>query len=239
MIAMTLFIQETLNPSDRPRLTVWDSCDDPLHGDSQTGERSFLALFEMIVHKTGKQKMTTYISILRGINVSGQKMIKMDALKQMYAELNFKNIHTYIQSGNVVFQNKKAKEPDLEKKISKKILEQFGFEVPVLVRDIEYLKQVLKNNPFAKDKTKDISYLHVTFLSAIPEQTKFDKVKDGQYQEDEFHLSGNVIYLFCPNGYGNSKLSNNFFESKLKVVATTRNWKTTNELVSIAEKIEE
>lgn len=188
-------------------------------------------------HKIDRQKMTTYISILRGINVSGHRMIKMDALRQLFAGLGFTNIQTYIQSGNVVFQDKKTKLQDLEKKIAKRIFEQFGFEVPVLVKELEDLKQVVKNNPFLSDNSKGISHLHVTFLSAQPDKENFKKIKEGQYQADEFELFDKSVYLYCPNSYSNSKLTNSFFENKLKVVATTRNWKTTNELINIAEKI--
>jgi uncharacterized protein (DUF1697 family) len=183
-------------------------------------------------------KMQTYISILRGINVSGHKMIKMDALREMYSKLNFKNTQSYIQSGNIIFQNKKNGCEVLERKISKAILHEFGFEVPVLVKESGEIMNVLKNNPFIKNRNEDISYLHVTFLSHEPEQSAIDKIKDGQYASDEFILIGKTVYLFCPNGYGNTKLSNTFFEKKLNVTATTRNWKTVNKLFNMAEKIQ-
>jgi uncharacterized protein (DUF1697 family) len=181
--------------------------------------------------------METYISILRGINVSGHKMIKMDALRKMYEELGFKNVKTYIQSGNVVFQYKKAKPEDLEKKIAKQIRTDFSFEVPVMVKEVNEIEDVIKNSPFVKRK-EDVTKLHVTFLSGEPEAVHINKIKEGNYGVDEYILKGNAIYLFCPGGYGNTKLNNNFFENKLKVVATTRNWKTVNELVNIAKEIE-
>lgn len=179
--------------------------------------------------------MPAYISILRGINVSGNRMIKMDELRKMYESLKFKNVKTYIQSGNVLFENMKMKPADLEKQISKQILKQFGFEVPVLVKDAEEFKTVLKNNPFVNVRKEDITKLHVTFLADEPNQTNVEKIKTGNYGADEFIISGKTVYLFCPNGYGNTKLNNTFFESKLKTSATTRNWKTINELAKMAE----
>ncbi len=181
--------------------------------------------------------MKTYITILRGINVSGHKMIKMEALRKMFEALNFKNVKTYIQSGNVVFQSKETNSDKLEKKIAKKIQEEFGFEVPVMVKELYEIKTVLKNNPFINKRKEDITKLHVTFLSGEPEMEAIDKIKEEQYIPDEFILAGKNIYLFCLNGYGNTKLNNNFFENKLKVVATTRNWKTVNELVLMGENI--
>ena len=181
--------------------------------------------------------MTTYISVLRGINVSGHKKIKMDALRNIYSDLNFKNIQTYLQSGNVIFQGKRTKHEESEKIIARKILNEFGFDVPVIVMDLNELLTVLKNNPFVNERNEDLTTLHVTFLSQKPEQANIDKIKNGQYAPDEFIVSGMTVYLFCPNGYGNTKLTSTFFENKLKSVATTRNWKTIQEIFNIAGKV--
>ncbi len=178
--------------------------------------------------------MNTYISILRGINVSGSKMIKMDALRKMYEGMGFKNVQTYIQSGNVIFQSKKTLAANLENKIAKEILENTNFEVPVLVKELDELKNVLNSNPFLDKRKEDINFLHVTFLSDTPQKENIEKIK-GEYSPDEFIISDKNIFLFCPNGYGKTKLHNNFFENKLKLQATTRNWKTITELVNIAE----
>ncbi len=176
--------------------------------------------------------MNTYIAILRGINVSGHKMIKMPQLVTLFESLHFKNVMTYIQSGNVVFQDNSSDIKRLEKKIEEKIAEQFGFEVPVMVKEKNELISVIENNPFVNTRAVDLSKLHVTFLSQNPEQSNINKIEPDKYKPDEFVISGAAIYLFCPGGYGNTKLNNNFFESKLKVTATTRNWKTVNELVN-------
>ena len=181
--------------------------------------------------------METYILILRGINVGGHKAIKMDALRVMLEDLDFKNVKTYIQSGNVVFQMEKAECRDLETKIEKKIASTFHFDVPVLVKRQIEVVNILKQNPFVNERDEAIEWLHVTFLSNIPEQQFVEKIKDLSTPPDEFILSETAIYLFCPKGYGNSKLSNTFFENKLKVMATTRNWRTVNELVRMAESL--
>ncbi len=182
--------------------------------------------------------MKTYISILRGINVSGKRMIKMSDLQTLYESLGFKNIHTYIQSGNVVFQFKKSKTAELATKISKLINDKYNFEVPVLVIETDELRLILENNPFVNTRKEDSTKLHVTFLANEPDKTEISKIS-GNFSPDEYVISGKTIYLFCPNGYGNTKLNNNFFESKLKLTATTRNRKTCNELLKIAESIEE
>ncbi len=95
---------------------------------------------------------------------------------------------------------------------------------------------ISKNNPFIKRKA-DVAFLHVTFLSDEPEKPNLLKIAEGPYGKDKFIVSGKAVYLFCPGGYGNTKLSNTFFENKLKVVATTRNWKTVNELARMSESV--
>ena len=181
--------------------------------------------------------MVSYISILRGINVSGHNIIKMDALKKMYTGLGYKSVQNYIQSGNVIFQTKRSKTEKLEKEISLKIEKVFGFKVPVLVKEVEEVKKVIKANPFINKRKEDVAALYVVFLSAAPQKQDVEKLDPLHSFPDEFILLDKAIYLFCPKGYGNTKLTIAFFEKKLNITATARNWKTTNELVAIAEKM--
>ena len=174
--------------------------------------------------------MQTYITLLRGINVSGQKMIKMNNLLALFHSLNFKNAKTYVQSGNVVFQAENQNTAYLEEQIATAISKEFKFSVPVLVKDQSEWLWILQNNPFVNERNEDTTKLHVTLLAGEPEPDRITKIDASQYLPDEFRTAGNVIYLLCPNGYGRTKLHNNFFESKFKVTATTRNWKTVQEL---------
>jgi uncharacterized protein (DUF1697 family) len=180
--------------------------------------------------------MITYIAILRGINVSGKRIIKMDALKQLFAELGNENIRTYIQSGNIVFENKKSNAKQLEKLLSAELKKQFGFDVPVLVYDKNEFKSIIDNNPFVHNKLIDPAHLHITFLNEEPKSAAVNKISASEFSPDEFSVIGKAVYLFCPNGYGTTKLTTGFFESKLSTSATTRNWKTTNQLLVMAEK---
>jgi uncharacterized protein (DUF1697 family) len=118
--------------------------------------------------------------------------------------------------------------------IAVEILNHFGFEVPVIVMEKNELKQVSAQNMFI-ERGEDITKLHVTFLSGEPGIGLLDGIENKEYLPDAYYLRGKAVYLFCPNGYGNTKLSNNFFEKKLKVQATTRNWKTILELVKMSE----
>lgn len=182
--------------------------------------------------------MPVYISILRGINVGGHKLIKMDALRSMYGQLDFTNIKTYIQSGNVIFQSPELPLADLAETISGRIKITFGFEVPVLVIEKTELENILRNNPFITDQKEDINSLHVTFLSETPDLEKVAQIATGDYGADQLITVGRAVYLFCPGAYHATKLSNTFFEKKLQLTATTRNWKTVCELAKMAAESE-
>ena len=169
--------------------------------------------------------------------MSGQKIIKMDALRKMYENLGFKSVKTYVQSGNVIFKSKGSKIDGVVQTISSQIKKDFGFDVPVIVLTIDKLKKIIENSPFSKDLRKDASFLHVTFLSLKPKSFEREVIETKRSNKEEISFSDDAVYLYCPDGYGISKLSNNFLETKLKVGATTRNWKTTNELLKIAQEI--
>ncbi|MEI6553967.1 MAG: DUF1697 domain-containing protein [Paludibacter sp.] len=181
--------------------------------------------------------MKTWISILRGINVGGRNAVKMDALRNLYVDLGFSDVQSYIQSGNVIFKSDSIDSQLIKILISAEIKKSFGIEVYVSVIDMEKFRNILKNNPFRGDTTKDPAFLHITFLSEKPDKTLIDKISSRNYAHDEFYIGEKVIYLYCPSGYGNTKLNNTFFETKLKLTATTRNLKTSNELLAMAEKL--
>ena len=161
----------------------------------------------------------------------------MDALRKMYENLGFQNVKTYIQSGNVIFKSKDLKIAGLEQAISRQIKKDFGFDVPVIVLTIGKLKKIIEKSPFSKDLHKDASFLHVTFLASTPKSFEREIIENKKSNKEEISFSDDAVYLYCPDGYGVSKLSNSFLESKLKVGATTRNWKSTNELLKIALEI--
>ena len=175
--------------------------------------------------------MNTYIALLRGINVSGQKKIRMAELREQLAELPYENIQTYIQSGNIVFQSPEKPLAQLAKEIRGKIAEHYEFDVPTLIKTPAEMEAVVANNPFANE---DLKRVYVTFLEPAPEQVQIDVLGEVDYSPEQYVIQGKILYLFSPLGRGTSKLSNNLFEKKLKVDATTRNWRTVNKLIEMA-----
>jgi uncharacterized protein (DUF1697 family) len=187
--------------------------------------------------------MKTFISMLRGINVSGQNKIRMPELKGLYESLNLANVVTYIQSGNVLFDCAEQDPAPIARAIEAEIARSFGTPVRVLLRDKNRFQKIIDNNPFVNQRNEDPEKLHVTFLSDRPSEPALsnlplpaDPKRSGAGNSDEFLVSEKEIYLFCPNGYSRTKFSNSFFERKLGVSATTRNWKTVNALYEIANQ---
>jgi uncharacterized protein (DUF1697 family) len=176
----------------------------------------------------GLMGKSTYIALLRGINVVGHKIIKMDQLRESFEAMGLEGVKTYVQSGNVIFKAPRKSAEILSREIQERILRDFGFSVPVIVVSPEEINRTIKGNPFPRKKGIDTSKLHVTFLSQAPERSALKALEALPAKPDEFHHSGKAIYLHCPNGYGRTKLSNNTLEKMLSVRATTRNWRTVN-----------
>ena len=177
----------------------------------------------------------TYIALLRGINVGGQKAIKMTDLKAHFVKWGYSAVETYIQSGNVIFNAIEANKQEIASTIYQNLLDTYGFEVQVIVKRPSDLISTVKHNPFIHEQEKDINRMYFTFLSHVPDRESSGKLAEYDYSPEEYVLHEDVIYFYSPAGYGKARMNNNFFEKKLKAVATTRNLKTINKLIDIAK----
>lgn len=175
----------------------------------------------------------TYVALLRGINVSGQKLIKMEALKKMFELAGFKNVRTYIQSGNVVFETPKSKNETLAGKIEKQIEKTFGFEARAVVRSTAELEQIVKKFSYGKVKDLENCKLYVSFLEKEPDKIKAKDLASLSGIDEMFHVDGTNIYLLCRKNFMDSLIAKNIVEKSLKVAATTRNWNTVNKLLGL------
>lgn len=177
--------------------------------------------------------MNKYIALLRGINVSGQKKILMADLRELLSD--FKNIKTYIQSGNILFESNNKNVKELAQQIKGEIYKKYNFQVPVIVKTIDELEQAFINNPFLKDDSIDIKQLYVTFLSETPTEENIEIMNQIDYSPDIFIIQNSLIYSRYPNGAGRSKMTINVFEKKLNVNATSRNWNTVTKLLTLSK----
>lgn len=174
--------------------------------------------------------MKTYIALLRGVNVSGHKKILMADLRTLLEKSGLENVKTYIQSGNVIFTSLEKKET-VSDIIFNIILKQYGWEVPVLVLTSTELKSVLNNCPLLEEK-KEKSYF-ILLKSKPSTETVIESSKLSSPKE-EFVITNSCIYIYYDLGAGKGKLGINFFERKLKVKATARNYRTMKKLLELS-----
>jgi uncharacterized protein (DUF1697 family) len=189
-----------------------------------------------------------YAALLRGVNVGGRGKVGMEDLRTLFSDAGLTDVASYVQSGNVVFTSSKRDVTKLSRSIEQKISADLGLEVTVLIRSAAELRGIEKGNPLI-GRTDDSTKLHVTFLADQPDPELVAKLphgtggaksgngtggaKSGNGTADELTVVGREVYLFCPGGYGNSKLNNTFIEKKLATRATTRNWRTVGKLVEM------
>ena len=177
--------------------------------------------------------MHTYISILRGINVSGHKLIKMKSLAEMYEKLGFKRVRTYIQSGNAVFESGEKNLTRLSQQLSAEIMRRRGFEPQVLILTRDALARAIAENPFP-EAIGDPSHLHLGFLASSPKSPDLKILSSLKKESERFHLTDCVFYLHAPEGVGRSKLAASA-EKLLGVPMTDRNWRTVCKVMEMAE----
>ena len=173
--------------------------------------------------------MKKYIALLRGINVGGHKKILMSDLKKLFESIGFAEVETYIQSGNVVFSS--DIEDDMYSKISVAIESKYGFKVPILIKKVTELTQIVTKCPFSDEKLEK-SYFILLREKPIEENLKL--IENLSSEAEEFYIIDTCIYIFYSKGAGQSKLGVNFFEKKLKVTATARNYRTMAKLLELA-----
>jgi uncharacterized protein (DUF1697 family) len=171
--------------------------------------------------------MPVYISFLRGINMTGHNKMKMAELAELYYDLGFNDVSTFIQSGNVVFTAAdELSVLEISRKIERAIDERFSYNVPVMLRTADELESLHSVNPFLSENNFDPSKNAVLFLHEKVIDEQIAKVKNIDYPPDKFKVEGSEIFIYCPNGFGRTKLYTNFFEKKMGVKGTARNWNT-------------
>jgi uncharacterized protein (DUF1697 family) len=187
------------------------------------GSTSLTAGAESRPAATGRRnlRVVTYVGLLRGVNVGGNRKLKMEDLRAMVEALGFTNVRTILQSGNVVFEARKRPQ-------AAKLEEVLG--TAVLLRSSEEILSVIEANPFPKEAEEDPGHLLVVFLSGA---LKDDGVlRRTATDAEKFEVRGSEIYIHFGDGAGRSKLAQSLTEKKLGVVCTARNWNTVRRLAA-------
>lgn len=178
------------------------------------------------------EQVRPYVALLRGINVVGKHIVPMKQLAEVFADAKCGNVRTYIQSGNVVFNAPPKALKGLPALLTKKFEERFGFSVPMVLRNRQEVAQAVRDNPFLKAGLPQ-QMLHVYFLADMPTADAVKSLDPQRSAPDVFHVSGREVYLHLPNGMGRTKLTNAYFDSRLKTVCTARNWNTVLKLLEM------
>ena len=179
--------------------------------------------------------MTAYVSLFRGINVGGNKLVRMNALKELHESLGLQGVATYIQSGNVVFTSDDANPAQLSRQIEEAFEHKFGFLSKVMVRTADELNSIIANNPFQNQPMKESKWVVAMFLASDPTSTAREDIQKTYSGPEELHITGQEVYIYYPEGIGRSKLTNTFLEKKLKTMGTARNWNTVLRLQKMME----
>ncbi len=175
--------------------------------------------------------MQTWIALFRGINVGGHNILPMAKLKSDLESLNVKNVRTYIQSGNVVFDSTAKTASSLSKRIAQRIEERHDFRPHLIILDREDLQTAIESNPFPK-AVSDPKTLHFLFLAEPASHPDMEALNDAKTSSERYELTDGVFYLHAPDGIGRSKLAANA-EKHLGVVTTGRNYRTVDKLLSM------
>ncbi|MGE5124342.1 MAG: DUF1697 domain-containing protein, partial [Acidobacteriaceae bacterium] len=178
--------------------------------------------------------MSTYISLLRAVNIGGTRLISMDALRALYTGMGFDRVRTYIQSGNAVFASHLDDLSQLASQVEAGIEQAFGFHVEVFIRRPQDFLHLLTHNPFLNERHADPSRLYLTLIYQSPSEDAWGNLSPPAQTGDEFARADQAVYLYLPNGYARTRLSNRFFEKTFGTPTTTRNWNTFKALYEIA-----
>lgn len=179
--------------------------------------------------------MIRCVSLFRGINVGGNQIVRMDALKELHTSLGLRDIQTYIQSGNVVFTSDNPNVTQIQKDIEDGFAQTFGFPVKVMVRSASELNAIIENNPFQNQPARESKWIIAMFLASDPSSTALEDIQKSYSGPEEIHIIGQEAFIYYPEGMGRSKLTNTLLEKKLKTAGTARNWNTVLKLQQMLE----
>lgn len=181
--------------------------------------------------------MNTFIALFRGINVGGHNSLKMGDLREILESLGLKNVKTYLQSGNAVFQSRATAGNRLSQKIGRAIQESHQFTPEILILTLDELRSAIAANPYPEGEDQPKS-LHFGFLKSRPGKPDLARLESLRSATERFELSETVFYLHAPDGIARSKLAAKA-EKALGVAMTARNWRSVNALMGMALEVSE
>lgn len=174
--------------------------------------------------------MKTYIVLLRGVMPTGKNRVPMPMLRAAMASAGLRDTQTYIQSGNVIARSHLS-QAALEMLIYDAIKKHIGADIAVIARPAERFRAILANSPFPR---VDPSRLYFSLLASQPDLKLVQDFQATNFAPDQIRIADGVIYSLYATKLSDSKFDNNYFERKLKVTATTRNFNTVTKLIELS-----
>jgi uncharacterized protein (DUF1697 family) len=179
--------------------------------------------------------VTTYIALLRAVNLAGLNKVGMADLRALVAGLGFHDPKTLLQSGNVVFSGRSRSSAALEDALKKEAVTRLGVSTEFFVRTADEWTEVVAGNPFKKEAKKDPGYLLLAALKDAPDKKAFAALTDAIRGRETLRVKGRHAYIVYPDGVGRSKLTMAVIEKKLGTRGTARNWNTVLKLAAAAQ----
>jgi uncharacterized protein (DUF1697 family) len=180
-----------------------------------------------------------YVALLRGINLGGNVMVKMEDLRKVFEGLGFENVKTYINSGNVAFDVRSLRVSKaisgiarLESMIESAVEKMISRPVAVMVREQRDIERIIKNNPF-DGQYESHKHMHVLFLKEKMPKEKVEQLQEAALPGERYEVRDREIYSLLPQGVAGSLLTKGFFEKKPRVPYTGRNWRTVEKLAEL------
>jgi uncharacterized protein (DUF1697 family) len=180
-------------------------------------------------------KRTSYVALLRAVNLAGRNAVSMTALRELLGGMGLIDPVTLLQSGNAVFAAGSGSPAKLEGKLEAAIAGRFGFEVRVLVRSHVQWLEAIERNPFPREATADPGHLLLLALERTPAAGALGALREAISGRERVELDGRTLYAVYPDGVGTSKLTTALIERKLGAAATGRNWNTVLKLAALLD----
>lgn len=173
-----------------------------------------------------------FVALFSGINVGGNRIVKMAELRSFFGELGFADVATYVQSGNAVFRARKGDAASLTKQLESAFEKKWGFHSRIMVRDLDWFERLVAENPYP-DVAGNPTKLHAYALEREPTKEEIARLAEKCTGPESFEIKGDVLYLHAPDGLGKSVFAN-LIARTLKVPGTARNWRTVLTLLEMA-----
>jgi uncharacterized protein (DUF1697 family) len=182
--------------------------------------------------------MPTYVILLRAVNVGGYGKLSMADFRKTLSGLGFRNVETYIQSGNAVVDTN-APASKVGQSVAGALQKLVGAPVDVIIRTHDQLDNLIRNNPFSTEALEG-TRVHVAFLSGPAASTArlalesiVERYPD---RRDRYHLAGDHIYFHFPNGAADTKFTGKALDKAIGATGTARNWNTVLKLHGMSKR---